>query len=536
MELEPLTAIVGPNGAGKTAVLEAIDILLGPRWPTLGRIRDPEDFTGFDTAQQLVIQSAFDPPFVHTDALKTNRDIEALRFSCRPYKKSGKWGDAGDLRDEFEPLDRDGKTPRVAITPARKGAKPQFRPLRVSRDLRDHARVLFIGQRRDVLSHRATRRGSALAQLLGLARKEFERDVTAQQAFSDRYEQAMNAIRTPKMREIESTIEATTRRTLGFLGKSMQRRLDVGLGIADPANPYASLRLECREQGMVLPAETMGMGIQSALVVAIFDALRQIGEDIGTVLIEEPEMYLHPQAQRYFYKLLLELAETDRCQVIYTTHSPVFADLTRFEGVRLMRREPGSGAAVGSVTDADDRSQLKAARNRLKLRRAFDTATSEALFARRVLLVEGTGDRLGALYVAERLGEDLDAEDLAVVECGSKSSIPFYAHVCTALGIPFVVLHDEDVREVPEGEHPEPAKAKDSERENERERERNAEIREAVGDAQRLFLLSPSLEEALGIGRGAKDKPRRVVEELEDLEHDNLPQPLIEAVRALTRE
>ena len=31
--LEPLTAFVGPNGAGKTAVLDAIDFVLGSRWP-----------------------------------------------------------------------------------------------------------------------------------------------------------------------------------------------------------------------------------------------------------------------------------------------------------------------------------------------------------------------------------------------------------------------------------------------------------------------------------------------------------------------
>lgn len=39
------------------------------------------------------------------------------------------------------------------------------------------------------------------------------------------------------------------------------------------------------------------------------------------------------------------------------------------------------------------------------------------LFARKALLVEGPGDRLAARIVAEKIGLDLDAEDLAVVVC-----------------------------------------------------------------------------------------------------------------------
>lgn len=81
-----------------------------------------------------------------------------------------------------------------------------------------------------------------------------------------------------------------------------------------------------REDGLEIPGGELGLGVQSALVVGVFEAPRQLEEPVGTVLIEEPEMYLHPQAQRYFHRLLTELAATGSCQVIYSTHSPIFAE------------------------------------------------------------------------------------------------------------------------------------------------------------------------------------------------------------------
>ncbi len=131
--------------------------------------------------------------------------------------------------------------------------------------------------------------------------------------------------------------------------------------------------------------------------------------------------------------------------------------------------------------------------------------------------------------VAKRLGFDLDGEDLTVVECGGKSAIPFYARVCAALGIEYAVLHDEDLYAVEgSGEGQMRTRA-----ENSREEETNAKIAAAVGGSDRIFILAPSLEATLGIGRGATDKPRRVAEALDTLDEGSFPAPLIAAIHAL---
>ena len=49
------------------------------------------------------------------------------------------------------------------------------------------------------------------------------------------------------MKEIEFTISRKARRTLGFLETAALTDLDVRFGLADPSNPFATLRLNYRE-------------------------------------------------------------------------------------------------------------------------------------------------------------------------------------------------------------------------------------------------------------------------------------------------
>jgi hypothetical protein len=130
--------------------------------------------------------------------------------------------------------------------------------------------------------------------------------------------------------------------------------------------------------------------------------------------------------------------------------------------------------------------------------------------------------------VAQRLNKDLDAENLAVIDCGAKTAIPFIARTCSALGIPLLALHDEDI--YPE-EGNEEGRRKIREQNADAEKE-NADIRAAVA-ADRLFVMQPSLEGALGIGRWAEQKPRRVLEAVRGLPTEKLPAPLVAAVEAL---
>jgi putative ATP-dependent endonuclease of OLD family len=528
--LESLTAFVGPNGAGKTAVLDAIDFVLGARWPAMAYLGIPRDFRNLDTTQELRIRCNFSPTLTYTDAMNTDHEVGCLEFHCRPYKRKTGSSEAGDLHDDYVPLSPSGEQITVCTTRPSKGSRPQFGPLlRISGGLRDQARVLTIGDRRTVASQASGRRGSVLNTLLSRVRKDFDKDAGGtRSSFKDQYELALETLRTEAVQTIEATIADTTKRMLGFLGSGAVKNLDLSFGFADPANPFGSLTMFCKEDNVVLPAEVMGLGIQSAIVVGVFDALRQQQANVGTLLLEEPEMYLHPQAQRFFHRILVEMADAEQCQVLFSTHSPIFADMTRFASVRLFQKPAAGTTHVDWVREDKDRAFLADQLKRQKLTQYMDAASSEALFARRVLLVEGHGDYLAAQTVARRRALDLDAEGLSIIPCGGKNAIPFFGRMCRALGIPTVVLHDEDLYSgAPE------TLEKWQRDENARAPAQNKAIADAVGDDDHIFKISPCLEAVLGIGRNASDKPLKVVEAIEACKDAELPSELVAAVKAL---
>jgi len=63
------------------------------------------------------------------------------------------------------------------------------------------------------------------------------------------------------------------------------------------------------------------------------------------LLIEEPELYLSPHAQRHLYRLLRTLAQGGN-QILYSTHAPVFLSVDRMEELALVRHTSDQGTSL----------------------------------------------------------------------------------------------------------------------------------------------------------------------------------------------
>jgi hypothetical protein len=221
------------------------------------------------------------------------------------------------------------------------------------------------------------------------------------------------------------------------------------------------------------------------------------------LLIEEPELYLRPQAQRYLYRLLREFALAGN-QVIYSTHSPAFLNVTRLDELVFVERLPETGtrALQPEPVSADEDFRVMT---------EFDAARSELFLARAVVLVEGLTEKLVLPFVFSALGHDVDREAISIIECGGKPNIPLFARICRATGIPFVVVHDSD--------------RKASGRLGAAERALNALIAETAGE-ERVVVLDPDLEAVAGLA-GHKRKPERAWREFAERPAAQMPDRLV---------
>jgi hypothetical protein len=221
------------------------------------------------------------------------------------------------------------------------------------------------------------------------------------------------------------------------------------------------------------------------------------------LLIEEPELYLRPQAQRYLYRLLRDFSLGGN-QTIYSTHSPAFLNVARLDELVFVERLPQTGtrALQPEPVSADEDFRVMT---------EFDTARSELFLARAAVLVEGLTEKLVLPFVFAALGHDVDREAISIIECGGKPNLPLFARICRATGIPFLVVHDSDRRA--------------SGRLVAAERALNALIADTAGE-DRTVVLDPDFEAVAGL-TGHSRKPERAWRAFASRSSAEMPAPLV---------
>ena len=282
------------------------------------------------------------------------------------------------------------------------------------------------------------------------------------------------------------------------------------------------------DDGVLTDVLAKGNGMQRSIVFALLQMLINSGQqqqEARPIIlgIDEPELYIHPHAQRLIYRVLKEFAGlTDDAvqapgtdQVIYTTHSPAFIDVSRYERIGVVKKEPVSGTIIrqcagGVLGTVEERKGFK-------LLTSFGLKHNELFFARNCIIVEGPEDEVGIISTARKLGiiEDLPDEiGLSIVIADGKGDIPKFQKVLNAFGLDYGVLLELDGK--PETDR------------------QTAPILDNL-NSNRLAMLPERLEDTMGLGRHFDDQlhakqffsdPANINEEMENIVR-SLPPPVV---------
>jgi AAA domain, putative AbiEii toxin, Type IV TA system len=294
---------------------------------------------------------------------------------------------------------------------------------------------------------------------------------------------------------------------------------DISLSNRDGAPPVVHFPADLRAGSLVSgsahgPARAVRDAIEHALErspaprVALVRGLAACVEAAEGVVfaIEEPELFLAPHAHRYLYRLVRRLAQRGN-QVFFTTHSPGLLNVAALDEVNLVERDNVGVTSVERLRAIDVDDTFRAICE-------FDAERAELFFSRAAILVEGMTEKMALPFVFRALGHDADREQISIVECGGKSNLPLFVEICKRARVPYVVVHDSDMRP---GREPIPSDLR-----------LNALIKRRAG-ARRTIVLEPDFEGVAGF-RSRHRKPERAMHRLGHAHPDELPEPLVRAV------
>ncbi|MQY49523.1 AAA family ATPase [Rhizobiales bacterium RZME27] len=199
------------------------------------------------------------------------------------------------------------------------------------------------------------------------------------------------------------------------------------------------------KDGHMSDLESQGSGARRTMLWATLKLLKDSATDqkkANVLLIDEPELCLHPSAIRDACKVLYDLASKEGWQVMVTTHSPVFIDLSRDNTSVVRVERKAKGEIVGTTLYRPEAAQLSSDdKANLKLLNLYDPYVAEFFFGGRVVLVEGDTE-----YSAFRLimNEDKSFSDIHVIRARGKATIASLAKILNQFGASYSILHDTD--------------------------------------------------------------------------------------------
>ena len=188
------------------------------------------------------------------------------------------------------------------------------------------------------------------------------------------------------------------------------------------------------EQEYSVAAEASGLVNVISILAALFD------EVVEVLLIDEPEVSLHPQLQSYLLREMKSAAKRYNKTIIISTHSAEMIELNSASELCnfVFFRKDSLPKQISPDTPELNSVKLKEFLLRMSL------IYSEGFFAKKVMLIEGSSDMILCRYLCNRLNLNLDVAGSQIIPIEGKGQFPVITKLFRLIGKEVCVLTDLD--------------------------------------------------------------------------------------------
>lgn len=186
--------------------------------------------------------------------------------------------------------------------------------------------------------------------------------------------------------------------------------------------------------------ECHGMKEIISLLTFLYD------DEFNCIILDEPELHLHPQFQSFFLNEIRKLAgnpkEEDGKKIFFIiTHSPYFLDIHSIEDLENVLvchyNTMPTYIEDGNLND-QDKYILK------KFIPRFNTHHKQFFFSPNPVFVEGYTDQQIISLLFEKLGLDISAAGSSIIDVGGKDELAVFYKLCNYLKIDCRIFADYD--------------------------------------------------------------------------------------------
>lgn len=410
-----LNVVVGENNSGKTALIDAIRLTLDTNSSEWTKVTDL-DF--HENEKEFQIRIKFDD----ISPKQASVFVEHLTHEKTNDGNARKSVLYVNLRAQITNIVKRGN--RYIRSELRSGARADG-PI-IEHEIREYLSATYLRPLRDAESELNAGRNSRLAQIISSS-TDFKRDGRNFQKLLEEFIKASTAIlKNDGLEAGEGKIDANLQKltfnqdrfklTIQMLGsKSFS---DMSLSEKERA-----FRDILQKLSLVLDANKplQGLGYNNVLFMATeLLLLEQEKDEFPLLLIEEPEVHLHPQLQMKFLKFIRDeysAPDSPKLQTIITTHSPNLASKAPLESIILMKEAIAFPMRKGDTwLESEDYVFLE---------KFLDVTKSNLFFAKGVLIVEGDAENILLPTIAELLGHPLEDYGVSIVNVGNTAYARF---------------------------------------------------------------------------------------------------------------